>query len=121
MTRYTCGIGGLLACRVNSPSDSDAAGCFDLDKDGFLGRTAQCPEGLNCNDNDPTIHPDAIETYDGIDRNCDRLTDAIGPISSNESCPDGAETCGPAICAYQPSCVCPDDGADCYCATALEE
>ncbi|HEY2900399.1 MAG TPA: MopE-related protein, partial [Polyangia bacterium] len=37
----------------------------DLDKDGY-------PAGIDCNDNDPTVHPGAKEICgDGVDQNCD--------------------------------------------------
>ncbi len=41
-----------------------AVGYADIDGDGF----AACEE---CNDADPSIHPDAIEVCDHIDNNCD--------------------------------------------------
>jgi hypothetical protein len=52
--------------------DNDCAGDGDLtdvDGDGFDGPVGVGPD---CNDNNPTINPDADETcYDGIDQNCD--------------------------------------------------
>ncbi|MED5372118.1 MAG: MopE-related protein [Myxococcota bacterium] len=40
----------------------------DLDEDGF-------PASEDCNDEDASIHPDAEEVCDGIDNNCDAITD----------------------------------------------
>ena len=48
----------LVAC--NKPSDYDG--------DGFTA-------DVDCNDNDPTIHPEAAEICDGVDNNCDNSID----------------------------------------------
>ena len=48
----------LMAC--NKPSD--------YDEDGYAA-------DVDCNDNDASIHPDALEICDGIDNNCDDSID----------------------------------------------
>ena len=40
----------------------------DKDGDGYL-------ETVDCNDDDPTIHSDAVEVFDSIDNNCDGAID----------------------------------------------
>ena len=56
-----------LACR-NKDEPVDTAN-YDLDEDGFT-----VDEG-DCNDEDPSIHPDAEEVCDGQDNNCDESID----------------------------------------------
>lgn len=46
--------------------------CPDQDQDGFLNHVCG---GDDCNDTDPLINPDATETSDGIDDNCDGIID----------------------------------------------
>ncbi len=79
--------------------------CVDIanptDKDGD-GTQA----GEDCNDFDPTIHPGAQEYCDGVDNNCDGLTDEgcpacqsgeVQPCSTDlGECIAGVQTCGQA-------------------------
>ncbi len=51
----------------------------DNDGDGFAAN-------LDCNDDDPTVNPNAVETCDGIDNDCDDLIDDYDPdITENVS------------------------------------
>jgi len=58
---------------------------IDADGDG----EARPPEGADCNDEDPTIHPGAEEVCDGYDNNCDEVIDEGFDLDS-----DGVTSCG---------------------------
>ncbi len=58
-------LGGMLAAVVLLYSPV-MANDLDVDGDGFS------VDQWDCNDNDPTVHPEAFEICrDGIDQNCD--------------------------------------------------
>jgi hypothetical protein len=45
--------------------------CGDRDNDGYYAISANCPQGNDCNDNDPNIYPGSPEVCDEKDNNCD--------------------------------------------------
>jgi hypothetical protein len=60
----------------------EVPGCIDTDNDGY-GST--CVQGADCNDDDPDINPGRDEICgDGIDNNCNGLTDEDCP---GKKCP----------------------------------
>jgi hypothetical protein len=44
--------------------------CQDVDLDGF-------PVSVDCNDANPSVHPGAVETFNGIDDDCDGFVDDV--------------------------------------------
>ncbi len=62
-----------LTARFALPSD-------DVDRDGY-------DSTLDCNDNDPSIHPDAPEYCDGVDSNCNGMDDE--PCTGDDEDQDG--------------------------------
>jgi hypothetical protein len=117
MVPYAC-VGGQLLCPA--ATEESCGGCWDRDGDGYLSYDAiLCPEGDDCDDDDPEVHPGQKERCDGRDSNCDGYVDAIGPSAVGEFCPDGEELCGPEECNYRMICQC--SGADCVCMQTLED
>jgi len=64
-----CGGGGEEGGGVD-PEPTDVP--TDLDGDGF-----DAPE--DCDDDDPAVHPAAVEVCDGVDNNCNAMVDADDP------------------------------------------
>ncbi len=63
---------------VDNDCDGAVDELYDLDGDGFLADDAGCRalgEVTDCDDLDPAIHPAAEERPDGIDNDCDGVTD----------------------------------------------
>ncbi len=92
--------------------DSDGTGnacdeCTDVDEDGYgVGYAAETC-GLDCDDTDPAVNPDATEVCNGIDDNCSGVIDE-------------GDVCSTA-CTYEngnvgdcDNSVCGSDVASCY-------
>ena len=70
-----------------APTDSLCS--IDNDGDGY-GYGDNCPFGADCNDDDPLIHPGAVEVCDGIDNNCDsQIDEGVGIIFYRDADGDG--------------------------------
>ncbi len=64
--------GGLLALGLSFGLTSPvlAVDDPDIDGDGY-------PASVDCNDNDPSVHPDASEICNGVDDNCSGVIDDV--------------------------------------------
>ena len=67
-----CHSGNNLHININAVPAHQAHGdAVDMDDDGYFNLPNDCSTGVDCNDNDPAIHPIATEACDdNIDNNC---------------------------------------------------
>jgi hypothetical protein len=64
------GIGSISSIIVKSNFS-----CEDKDGDGHYAISADCPQGDDCDDNDPEVYPGAPEICDCKDNNCNGIID----------------------------------------------
>jgi MYXO-CTERM domain-containing protein len=83
--RASSGDAWALASNLTLTVDD---GCDDLDGDGYEG----CDDGTgaDCDDGDAAIAPNASETCDGVDEDCDGTTDE-SPVDGTPYWPDADE------------------------------
>ncbi|ANM28493.1 hypothetical protein ABI59_00895 [Acidobacteria bacterium Mor1] len=108
------------------------ADCADNDNDGFFG-TENCPQGTDCDDDNPDVKPGEPEICDVVDNDCDGLIDedfdgdgdgatfCSDPPDCNDADPainpDAIEMCGNGIdedCDGIDTCQCVDFDEDGY-------
>ncbi|HND00181.1 MAG TPA: putative metal-binding motif-containing protein, partial [Myxococcota bacterium] len=81
---------------IDNNCDGDVdEGDWDADDDGYDDLTACYLVGgdLDCNDANPAIHPDAEDSCDGIDNDCDAGTDEADlDADGSASCDDCDDT-----------------------------
>jgi len=71
------------------PDATDCPVCTDADGDGYATEGGGCG-AVDCADNNPAVHPGAVEVCDGLDTNCD------GVVGATDHDGDGD---GVALCA----------------------
>jgi Putative metal-binding motif len=140
-TAYQNGTSAIIALfcppAAPPPPPPPVQTCTDADGDGYSIEGGSCGP-MDCNDNDPMVHPGATEICtDGIDNNCNNLTDAADPnaagcpvVNCTDSDGDGyaieGGVCGPVDCddanpALNPGAIeiC-DDGIDNNCDASID-
>ncbi len=107
---------------------SGGNGCFDdLDNDGYVDDA--CSSGTDCDDFEPTVNPGQTELCaDGLDNNCDGLTDAADAACAG-TCPDAdadayttcAGDCDDSDAKVYPTAEEAQDGLDNDCDGEIDE
>ena len=111
-----CHNGNIINININAVPAHQAHGdAVDMDGDGFFDLENDCSEGVDCNDSDSAINPDAEEICDAIDNNCDGNVDEGLPTSTYYADADGDGYGDPATAVT--SCAQPSgyisQGGDC--------
>lgn len=97
------------ACKANVRCEAASSVCvFDiLDKDRDGHAPPVCGGG-DCNDADPLVHPEASESCNGVDDDCDGLVDEPSPAIDKQ--------CGVTSVCESGSCVCkPENSCGVFC------
>lgn len=97
--RYQCPNGCYEGACITEPTV-----CTDNDEDGYTQEGGACG-AVDCDDNNPLVNPGGAEVCgNGIDDNCDGVTDSEDPICQVCTDYDGdgfaveGSSCGPADC-----------------------
>lgn len=68
--------GGSFEASVCESGAACACSVVDVDQDGYFACAAD-PKKVDCNDNDPSVHPGATETCNGKDDDCNGQVDDV--------------------------------------------
>jgi hypothetical protein len=93
---------------IDNDCDGSTDEDFDADGDGAPADVAECAsQDVDCDDTDPTAHPDAVEACDGVDDDCDGSIDEDFDADA-----DGAFTAADPGCSVLYDALADCDDAD---------
>ena len=79
--------GLLVGATFTGQATKYGKSCKDIDGDSYFRQTG-CGTSVDCNDDNPSIHPGAVEVCsDGIDQNCDGIDQACTTVSTSTTPP----------------------------------
>ena len=124
LINYTPSSSGTLYVRSFHTADFGIYGSYDLkisgnalaDNDGDTYNSA-----VDCNDNDPSIHPGATEICDGIDQDCDGVRDNGFTNGDGDGWAACGGDCNDANAAVNPGATEVCNGIDDNCAGGIDE
>ena len=97
-------VEGEMCHRCKCFSDT----CIDEDQDEYFFMAEDCPGGIDCDDSNPLVYPGAPEILDGLDNNCDSITDDTDGDGIMDD-GDGSGIVGDAFCTEERTTSCDDN------------
>lgn len=80
-------VGLVFGAAFTGQATKYGKSCHDRDSDGYFAQSG-CGTSLDCNDDNPSIHPNAVEICaNGIDENCNGIDEACTTVSTSTTPP----------------------------------
>jgi len=124
LINYTPSTSGTLYVHSFHATDVGVYGSYDLKISGSAPIDADgdgYPSGVDCNDNDASIHPGATEVCDGVDQDCDGVRDNGFPDADADGWASCGGDCNDGNAAVHPGATEVCNGIDDNCVGGVDE